>query len=249
MHVIVVGRENSLRNPKILELRAAGFELDFADPVFLNEPQFASVGDQHLNTVLLGRKLTVGEVGCWLAHDSIRKEISEKSCHEWHIVLEDDADCKFLGDSAEMTDILSRINEVRETPVVVNLFGRSASSSNSPRRVRKLYSPFAGTVGYLANLKAMSYVNSWGVAMTADWPLHLQNARFFEVIPPMVCEIDSDSIIGFTERATSAREFYTSVPKRFFRALSLKMPLSVALRAVVLNPFLRDLQNRLGNNQ
>ncbi|MEY4714387.1 MAG: hypothetical protein RIQ37_717 [Actinomycetota bacterium] len=245
MHVIVVGKKESLRNPRLLTLTSFGFDLDFVDPVFPSAPQLENPAEQMLNRALLGRKLSAGEIGCWLAHASVRRRIAEKRCHEWHIVLEDDADCEFMGDASEFNDFVQQLNRNTEKSVIVNLYGRNAASSAAPRALRRLSAPFAGTVGYMANFQAMSQVNSWGVVMTADWPLHLQKASFYEITPPMVREVFSESLIGDIERATSAWGFYASAPLRFFRALALKVPLGIAARAVALNPLLRDIKNRL----
>ena len=245
MHVIVVGTEGNLRNPHLMKLRDSGFELDFSAPVYPTRSILENLGDQIINTTFLGRRLSSGEVGCWLAHDAIRKSIAEKQCHEWHIVLEDDADCSFLADPSRISEILSQLHSSSHLAVLVNLFGRDARTSIAPRSVRRLLAPFSGTVGYLANLNSMNATNPWGIAMTADWPLHLQSARFFEVSPLMIREIQSESLIGVSERVTSAKHFYMSIPVRLMRALNSRVPLGVALRAIVLNPALRDLTNRL----
>ena len=249
MHVIVVGSEGNLRNPDLLKLRDAGFELDFSAPVFPATSTLENLGDQLINTTFLGRKLVSGEVGCWLAHDAIRRNIAEKRCHEWHLVLEDDADCSLLGDPSHISQILSQLQLSNDRAVIVNLFGHDAQSSSSPRNLRKLLAPFSGTVGYLANLNSMRASNPWGIAMTADWPLHLQSASFFDVAPPMVREIQSESLIGLSERVTNARKFYMSIPVRLIRAFKLRVPLGVALRAVVFNPAVRDLTSRLRSIQ
>jgi hypothetical protein len=245
MHVIVVGTEGNLRNPQLLKLRDSGFELDFSAPVYPTSAILENLGNQIINTTFLGRKLSSGEVGCWLAHDAIRKKIAERRCHEWHLVLEDDADCSFLGKPSHVLDILSRLKLSSDLAVLVNVFGQDAQNSTSSRKVRGLLAPFSGTVGYLANLNSMSATNSWGIAMTADWPLHLQSARFFAVAPPMVREIQSESLIGVSERVTSAKQFYMSIPVRLIRAVRLRVPLGFALRAILFNPALRDLTSRL----
>jgi hypothetical protein len=246
MHTIVIGRAGNLRNPLIAELTDKGYSLDYLDPVFLSPEEALESQNLELNQFLLGRPLSKGEVGCWLAHNQVKMLLGGNSCHEWHLVLEDDADCRNLPTAEKLSKLLGE--KVGQTaPTIVSLYAPGRIVEFSDTKLARVLNPFTGTVAYAGNTAFFNIENHYGVAMTADWPLFSQEAGFRQFRPPIVCEIESQSQIGTGPRGKSVLSFYLSAPMRLTRAVRAGVPVLLATKAILINPFLRDFKGRLSS--
>ena len=87
MEILLLGNPGNLRNPSLEALVQSG-QARSVPPVFLEEREWSTLVPQDQNLILLGRKLTLGEAGCYLAHQRAWTGIEG----EWALILEDDAE-------------------------------------------------------------------------------------------------------------------------------------------------------------
>ncbi len=245
MHTIVIGDKKRLRNPALLGLKALGFEPELASPVYISEETTRAVQSSHLNRVTLGRELMRGEVGCWLAHDNVRRALATSRCHEWHLILEDDATIVGGIDARGIELELEREFGATDKPIVVSLFDSMSLRGLEDLKIVRTPSPPSGTVAYAINQAYCQAVNHFGIAMTADWPLFAQAFDFFRFSPAIAREIEGVSGISAGSRSISSSKFYLSLLQRLVEAFRLGLPPSLALRAILINPVRRDLFYRL----
>lgn len=246
MHTIVIGERNKLRNSAILDLEARGFKLEFSPPVYVDKGAAEASQAKDLNLSTLGRTLIEGEVGCWLAHDKIRQHLARLKCHEWHVILEDDAGISEHATAGAIEKSLTGLS-VGDEAAVVSLYSPGGGTDASVLKITRSLAPTSGTVAYAINLKYCELDNPYGLAMTADWPLFAQSLEFRRFHPPIAFEIQARSEIGASSRSYSPTRFYLTICLRFARSVRLGVPISLATRAVILNPLLRDVSSRLSS--
>lgn len=161
-----------------------------------------------LTWTLLGRTLTLGEVGCALAHHRAQTSLMARS-DEWLCVLEDDV---VLSESVK--SILSALNQMHFAQPIVVLLGTFARSipcvpeevielpGTQVRLLRVRWLP-AGALAYCINRAASRYVlNHPGpILETADWPSWMCRATFYVCAPEVARSSDAPS--GISGRSPS----------------------------------------------
>jgi hypothetical protein len=152
-------------------------------PVRLGQEDVGSLADQQLAELLYGRPLSLGEVGCVLAHRNAYC-LADSSPHEWALVFEDDAE---VPRQAVPMIAASPLSDVLDQPSIISLFSFSfvprtpAFAARSP--FRRQWVPPSTTTAYLINRKA------WSVALaapptvvsSADWPPWSMTVRFYSM--------------------------------------------------------------------
>lgn len=245
MHVVVIGDPSSLRSQNILNLSSLGYDLEYMQPFYPadNEPGLAT--DYKFQLALIGRRLTKGEVGCWMAHHLARLSIAHRECHEFHLVLEDDADCDGLPRAEVLSDLVTR-KMGTSRPGLLNLYSKGRFSDSGKLDIHREVAPNSGTVGYLLNLRACGLdLTIQNVRTTADWPSQFYSCRFFRASNFGVREAAGQSIVGNRITGQSSIFFYLTAGRRMILSLLLGIDIREALWATLLAPLARDLKNRL----
>jgi hypothetical protein len=161
-----------------------------------------------LTKSLLGRTLSLGEVGCAVAHQRAQTSLLERS-DEWLCVLEDDV---VLSDSVEF--ILTALDQIHFAQPVVVLLGTSARSvpcvpeevielpGARVRLVRVRWLP-AGALAYCINRAASRVVlkHLGPIVETADWPSWMSRVTFYVCAPEVARSSDAPS--GISGRSAS----------------------------------------------
>lgn len=245
MHVVVIGEEGSLRSQNLSLLLSKGYEMTFSPPVYPEDGHRGLNEDVPLQSAILGRPLTRGEVGCWVAHHETRRAIAIQACHDFHLILEDDADIGILPNS----DVLMKlINEPLggKSPAILNLYQKGRVIHSGEMAVNRVLAPNAGTVGYVLNQEAAKIeLDVTEVRNTADWPSQYFKCRFFESRNFGVLEWPTTSIVGVRGAKLSSLHFYFTAIRRMISATTLGVSAREALWSTLLAPLVRDIRNRM----
>jgi GR25 family glycosyltransferase involved in LPS biosynthesis len=165
-----------------------------------------------LTRILLGRSLTLGEVGCATAHLRAQASLMDRS-DEWLCVLEDDV---LLSDSVKLTlSALSQMHFAQPVVVLLGTFARSVPCvpeevielpGTQVRLVRVRWLP-AGALAYCINRAASRDVlkHLGPIVETADWPSWMSRVTFYVCAPEVARSSDAPS--GISGRSASLSQF------------------------------------------
>lgn len=244
MHVLVIGEQGHLRSKNLEALELVGYHIEYIAPYVPKLDERGLVDDSRFQKALLGRVLNKGEVGCWMAHHIARISIATRACHEFHLVLEDDADCRYLPEAGELLKIAERSMD-KKLPGLANIFITTPPVVSGKPSIRRVHAPNAGTVGYLLNSRAAQLdLNFDEVRTTADWPSQFYSCRFFESSNFGVLEWPSQSTIGDRRQYESPIRFYLKSFPRILASVREGVEPREALWASFAAPALRDMRNR-----
>jgi hypothetical protein len=165
-----------------------------------------------LTRTLLGRTLSLGEVGCALAHHRAQTSLIERS-DEWLCVLEDDVVL-----SERVTVILASLSQmhfVQPVVVVLGTFARSVPRvpeeaidipGAQAQLVRVRWLP-AGALAYCINRAASRHVltRRGPIVETADWPSWMSWVTFYVCAPEVARSSDAPS--GISGRSPALSQF------------------------------------------
>lgn len=196
--VFVIGVDGALRSPSLVEaLGQSPFDVHVVEPFWVQPSHWSELTDDVAATLLFGRPLTQGEVGCWFAHRKVYEAASAMGC-SWAIVLEDDA-----GIPARLWDHVSEIIRSLDAdePSIVSLFaqdhpGRSGKGTREEAVIPMSYAP-TNTVAYAINRTAMetALASPPRAISTADWPPWSVSVKFYLLANSPVIH-EADSVIG-----------------------------------------------------
>jgi GR25 family glycosyltransferase involved in LPS biosynthesis len=152
-----------------------------------------------------GRKLTLGEVACFIGHHEIYREFLNTPS-QWCLVLEDDAVIRDLP-----TDLIHELIQV-DSPIIVNLFSENYYTQKNLAKTiytndrktltfTKFLKPGTMCIGYLINRNAaeiaLSRMTGRKVTSTSDWPMRWKyKVEFYQSCTTM---IDSDELTSLIE--------------------------------------------------
>lgn len=156
-----------------------------------------------------GRKLTLGEVACFIGHHEIyRKFLNTPS--QWCLVLEDDAVIRDLP-----TDLIHDLIQV-DRPIIVNLFSENYYTQKNLTKIiytndrktltfTKFLKPGTMCIGYLINRNAaeiaLSRMKGRKITSTTDWPMRWKyQVEFYQTRTIMIDSAELTSLIGESER-------------------------------------------------
>lgn len=202
MKVVVLGLEDSFRGSQlILDCQKLGFEVEkfYGLNGSLLEENLSTYYDSSAAMALLGRALTLGEVGCAWSHQRIY-ERSLTSGDQWTVVLEDDA--------VILSGFLEAINNLEQLPPgpnIVLLSSPNGTLTGSQARTgfRRIIHGVAGAYAYAINREAAQIAASrWNqrVDYVADWPyrwsIHIQ---FWTPLKPLAAHRETPTQILFRD--------------------------------------------------
>lgn len=233
----VIGTPGEYRNHH-LEKALGDWDYLQIHPKFLSRQESLELADVfEASSLLLGRKLLEGELGCLLAHNEARS----KSRMDWILVLEDDADIEKL-DLKVLEEISARLDP--RMPTVISLCSGSTRLGSSPKLKRIWHLPPLN-LAYMASYSVESLDSDReGMIGVADWPLGFVGARFFTVDGFSVSAVDSRSTIDPENlRQSSASNYYVPALRNVFR-IHRRFGL-VGVYYALVSPLLRDLSKRV----
>lgn len=260
--VVVIGTRGGLRNPQLTAIEAIA-KVHYVAPVFINpKDQNEQLSSPNISELALGRPLTVGEIGCAIAHQRATETVmlvgsdGGDSHSEWALILEDDADGK-ISDFIEILEFLDSLRIGK--PSLINFFSDSTNSTNRNRpsskcRTRsKFHRQFYWrgiTSSYALNLAATELLvgmQTGRVSYVADWPPSYAHLSFFQSRLTLG-QSASESVIGSRQ--------ILSIPSRMalhFKHLrncgDLSRHFGVSrisiIKVLILYPIVRDFINRL----
>ena len=249
MHVLVIGEQGRLRSKNLEALKLAGYKIEYIAPYVPKSDERGLIEDIRFQKALLGRVLNKGEVGCWMAHHLARISIATRACHEFHLVLEDDADCRYLPEAGELLKIAERSID-NALPGLANIFITTPPELSGKPSIKRVLAPNAGTVGYLLNSKAAQLdLNFEEVRTTADWPSQFFSCGFFESSNFGVLEWPGQSTIGVRQQYDSPVRFYLKSFSRILASVREGVKPREALWASFTAPLLRDIHNRFSRTK
>lgn len=174
---------------------------------------------------LFGRALTVGEIGCALAHRVAYQRLLDSDA-EWALVFEDDAR---IVRPDEMAMLFARFEALEPygSPAIFVLYGRQVTAypdsgvTVGSTRVHELLRPPMTTTGYFINRAAAQHILDTGLPLRnpADWPVSVAGKVQFAAAwpwPAIPDEVEVASSIG--QRDTKDRR---GAAKSLNRLLSL----------------------------
>ena len=190
-----------------LQLSGQKLTLIVEPAVFIGEDEYRQISHQsrEFHKSLYGRALTIGEVGCALAHENVYRDFLERS-EDWCLVLEDDAQIadvpRFVSRALSIFPVLDS-----NKPIIVSMFFQNFTVGKFAKRgpIGGTYwsklAPY-GAVAYLVNrlaaeriLRAQSENRH-----QADWPVTARDVKFLLDFSKMVTHPQSDgakqSLIG-----------------------------------------------------
>jgi len=196
--VYVLGLKSNFRGDSVLKvLQESGFQVIQALASTLDieaSNKFYSPISVKFREVMLGRNLSLAEIGCAISHLEIYQDILDRNLDS-AIVLEDDA--ILTQNFRQIFDATSSFIGSKREAAIFSLF-HGKCLIHRWRRTRTLndsagnfirgggYYPLAippyGAVGYVLNREACKkLLQSWnGVIFTADWPLiAISSVKFF----------------------------------------------------------------------
>jgi GR25 family glycosyltransferase involved in LPS biosynthesis len=184
--------------------------------VFLTSEEFGAL-DTHVNThasLIIGRDLTVGEVGCALAHKAIYRDHAASS-QDWALVLEDDAIVETQHFNQRIEQVLLALDNLgldarTATVVLLGYFPSTVWVNPARALTRQLVIP-TGTFGYLINRSASTTLSQHKIVnFLADWPLESCAVKFYAAGTPLVHHPKRGSIIDSNSISNSRKEHDTT---------------------------------------
>lgn len=156
---------------------------------------------------LLGRPMTLGEIGCAASHLHCQSDLSEPA-REWRLVMEDDAALE--PTFALVCEILNRLRS--DQPRVLTLlsnpkipvrrgsaFHIEGTYGGSGVKVAQYYRPPHRTIAYGINLAARQTASAHPlISGVADWPPWAAQFEFWTAFPWLVRDIGETSLIDPT---------------------------------------------------
>jgi glycosyl transferase family 25 len=158
-----------------------------------------------MSTLLFGRELTKGEIGCALSHQSVYQRIGIQE-EPYALVLEDDVT---LIDGAKILKVLNQITEMvnfRKKPVCVQFGFQENSERNavgSQITFQKLAKPHFGNYMYFLNktaAKILEISKDQKIVTCADWPVAANRIDWWKINAPLINLRIDDSILNFERK-------------------------------------------------
>lgn len=233
--VQIISTRNTIRSknlePKLTEL---GLRFKISPGVVPNEIEFKAglLHSAFLSAILCQRNLSIGEVGCALAHrDAINNFLH--SSHKFGIVFEDDteivADFNF--------DIMRKLMESND-PIVIALgwtpgFAIAKNSEDlSSQDPIELITSQTGTFAYAINRPAATLLRNGQKKIIdfADWPIYMVNKVKFYAVNPQSPWVTTNYEPEFS--TIGAREI--PISSSLIRVLVGRIRLATSLVALIL---------------
>lgn len=258
--ILVIGHPERLRSATLRSTLTRRTNVYYIDPVFLSKAEWQHRQPEvERSKELLGRPISIGEMGCAVAHKNAHRLALETACRQkgtqWVLFVEDDA-------RIPPTTLL-RIEQVlggtsRSAPSLISFF--SDESKSGPKfyaddkflgKLRKQSYWRAGTVCYALNFSALEYLQKYAdhpVEYLADWPPFFTGINFL-YHTKIAVELESTlTTIGDRKKfpIPELLVFYLLlIPK--LRRISGRFGISVskALYVFLVSPILRDVWARL----
>lgn len=166
---------------------------------------FSRNADQNLAQIIYGRQLTVGEVGCALAHRHAYS-LADNHRPDWALILEDDAE---IPDNLLESLSVLPLHGLGKMPTVISLFSTTfvpVKSSRSDSSLVRLLVPPSHTVAYLINRPAwrQALCSPSIVVSSADWPPWAVDVAFYRTELPIAVRHASPSTIFDRECSPSS---------------------------------------------
>ena len=259
--VVIIGSRENLRNPKLLAYEALA-KVEYVAPVLIRpSEQQKFLSSPRISRLSLGRELTLGEIGCAVAHEratdiaqKLGSEVSNSES-EWALILEDDAE----GDLIVFTQILEFLDSLKiKKPSLINFFSDAHVSKRT--RLSKKCTPFRPklrrqfywrgiTSSYAINIGAsrvLTSIQTGKVSYVADWPPTYGLVSFFRS-DLILSQSGYQSLIGARPvLSIAARMALHAKQLRHCGDLSRHYGVSrfTILRTLILFPLVRDLVGR-----
>lgn len=253
--VQIICNEQNIRSKNLInDLKCQGIKFHFAEAVFPNYKEFieGSLNSKITSKLISQRNLTIGEVGCALAH---RKTSSKLLTSEslYGITFEDDAEIMSYFDF-EMLENKLKVDK----PIVIVLGWQPGYGVlktlplEKKSQILELLTPPTCTFAYAYNKSAAKLLinENKKINDVADWPIEIfDKIKFYLVSPPWVKASSdlSNSLIGeriFNKNSNLLRRLVKKIQLIFnllalmFIALSSKH--NFTIRQVVHRVILRD---------
>lgn len=161
-----------------------------------------------------GYELSVGEIGCAMAHVKAYKRLLE-SPEKFLVVIEDDAVMEHQFDleiftslmDTDVPQVLLLGRNFLDLPVLTKQLGKFGSADVFVDNL-----PPTGTFAYIVNRSAAELMSKEfeldGVNFTADWPLSaVERATFLYCYPPLFSSGNSTSLIERPGSANRSKQF------------------------------------------
>ena len=197
--IYVIGDREELRSPNLRQaLASAPWPVKFVEPVFLRSEQDSVLFDNQVAELIFGRTLTVGEVGCALAHRSAYAA-AEAEGIDLALIFEDDAHVS--------PEIWGRLAPVLECPslagpAVLSLYagdhGRGQKERCGPEVILRLRRPPTHAVAYAISRQAVEFALAapTTIVSPADWPPWSTSVQFF-LLNALGIQQSGESLIGY----------------------------------------------------
>lgn len=191
----IIGNRGSLRSATLSryinnELFLEKFKVTFISPVYLNaikdREKITKLVDTSKVLANIGRGLTVGELGCAIAHNHARQQIFESG--EFGLVLEDDAELVSIENLIEVLGIFGNKYKL-ECPVILSLNSGISDKHFETKKIFRVYSPMDLAVGYFLSPAAarLLFLANSPIQNVADWPS--TSAKFYVPFNSLVTHI------------------------------------------------------------
>lgn len=194
----MIGEQGRLRSPSLEEALAhSPLPVRYVAPVFVDLEAQPRVVDNETAELIFGRALTVGEVGCALAHRNVYTEAAADNV-DFALVFEDDAHLP--------SDIWQKLERVfrcdwSSGASVLSLcagdYGRGREVMCGSERVVRLRVPPTHAVAYVISQRAVrcAVAAPPAVVAPADWPPWSASVDFF-LIDRLGIDQSGASLIG-----------------------------------------------------
>jgi GR25 family glycosyltransferase involved in LPS biosynthesis len=260
--LIVLGFSQKLRSIELTSLTAELEDCIFVEPpVVRTSERTPDLIDEVRSEVLLGRRMTNGEIGCAKGHKQVivaaHNGFMARPNACWVLVAEDDADLTFDLYQQAGTDLASLDNRV---PNFVNFYTDSLSvtrvsklniTATSKFKARRKWQN--GTVCYAMNREAIRELLPFAympVDNVADWPVYYARLKLLVSTNILVTEVPGQSTIGMrSSLGVLPRLFMHLRQLRHLRTLSqlYGLPSRTVVQHLIYTPLLRDVQGRISS--
>jgi glycosyl transferase family 25 len=264
--VQIISTENVIRSKNLKsKLTELGLKFQISPGVVPTEMDFNAelLHSKYLSTLLCQRKLSIGEVGCALAHKYAINEFLN-SDHKFGIIFEDDAEIIADFDCDVIVQCLNS-----NDPVIIALgwipgfaIAKNSNKSLDDKPVELMTSPTCA-FAYAINRPAAKFMaeSQKKLIDLADWPIYtLNKVRFYSIhshLPWVTANHDPKfSIIGDRSISTP-KSFIGVLVNRISLAgslitlflLSNTNKLDVSPKQIVHRLLIRDMLYKYGNSQ
>jgi hypothetical protein len=260
----IISTQKVLRNETLeVKLIQLGLEFQISPGVVLNEVDFHSefLHSAFLSKLLCQRNLTIGEVGCALAHRNAITNFLKSNC-KFGLIFEDDAEV--IGEFN--FDVMIKLLESK-TPIAIALgWSPGFAIAKSPlvpmngEPIELITSP-TGAFAYALNRPAAELIRGAHekIIDLPDWPIFtLNKLNFYSTCLPWVTANHNPdfSIIGVRSTPTSKNPF-KKLARRIRLVLSLITlvtlsktgKLQVSTKQIAHRILIRDLLYKYGKSQ